>query len=77
MLETIKQSYCTEDYQSWSKGMSTCGRWSALRVNLRTLDNEEFSEIFRGNSGFLGRPDNVATILTLWSLNDIASFFNQ
>ena len=66
----------TEDYQSWSK-MSTCGRWSALRVNLRTLDNEEFSEIFRGNSGFLGRPDNVATILTLWSLNDIASFFNQ
>jgi hypothetical protein len=67
----------TEDYQSWSRGMSTCGRFSALRVNLRTLDNDEFSEMFRGNSGFLGRPDNVATILTLWSLNDIISYFNK
>ena len=71
----------TEDYQSWGKvggrQVSTCGRWSALRANLLALNNEEFSSMFRGNHGFLNRPDMVATMLTLWGLDDIQTFFNN
>jgi hypothetical protein len=64
------------DYQKWGKA-ACCGRWSALRTNFRGLTNPQFEEIFRGNHGFLNRPDYVATILTLWALNDVPQYFGN
>jgi len=67
------------DYQSWNpSGISTCGRYSALRIHLRGLSNPEFHSLFVGNqSKFLSRPDQVVTILTLMALNNINEIFNE
>lgn len=64
-----------KDYQKWSGQVSTCGRWSGLRIKLRDLSNDEFDRIFEGNSGLLRNRDFVATILTLVSLHDIRKVF--
>jgi len=67
------------DYQSWNpSGISTCGRYSALRIHLLGLDNNEFHSLFVGNnSRFLNNPDNVVTILTLTALNNINQIFDE
>jgi hypothetical protein len=64
-----------KDYQQWSGTVSTCGRWSGLRIKLRALNNDEFDRIFEGNSGLLRNRDFVTTILTLVSLHDIRQAF--
>ena len=65
------------DYQSWSK-TSTCGRYSALRIHLLGLDNNEFRSLFVGNnSRFLNNPDNVVCMLTLTALDNINEIFDN
>jgi len=66
-----------QDLQSWSRHTSTCGRWSSLRIQYRMLDNDQFDSLFRGNTGFLNRPDYVATILTLNALDNIQEFYKK
>jgi len=66
------------DYQSWNPGTSTCGRYSALRIHLMGLDNDEFHSLFIGNqSKFLNRADYVVTMLTLTALNNINEIFDS
>jgi hypothetical protein len=67
------------DYQAWNpSGISTCGRYSALRIHLMGLDNNEFQSLFVGNqSKFLSNPDYVVTILTLTALNNINQIFDD
>ena len=64
------------DYQKFGKAQ-TCGRWAALRILFRNLTNPQFESIFRGNHGFLSRPDYVATILTLNGLNNVEEYFQK
>lgn len=66
------------DYQKWGNSVSTCGRYAALRIHLRALDNDQFYSLFINNqSRFLSNPDNVVSILTLTSLDNIIEFFNK
>jgi hypothetical protein len=66
------------DYQSWNPGISTCGRYSALRIHLMGLDNNEFHSLFVGNnSRFLSKPDYVVCMLTLTALNNINQIFDE
>ena len=66
------------DYQAWNPGISTCGRYSALRIHLMGLDNNEFNSLFIGNnSRFLNKPDNVVCMLTLTALNNINEIFDN
>jgi len=66
------------DYQAWNPQTSTCGRYSALRIHLIGLDNNEFHSLFvNNNSRFLNRPDYLVTILTLTALNNINQIFND
>jgi hypothetical protein len=66
------------NYQSWNAGISTCGRYSALRIHLLGLNNDEFHSLFVNNqSKFLSRPDYVVTILTLTALNNINQIFDE
>lgn len=66
------------DYQSWDPKTSTCGRYSALRIHLRDLNNDEFHSLFIGNSSrYLNNPDNVVTMLTLTALNNINEIFDN
>ena len=66
------------NYQSWNPGTSTCGRYSALRIHLIGLNNNEFHSLFIGNqSRFLSNPDNVVCILTLTALNNINEIFDE
>lgn len=66
----------TVDYQKWGNAQ-TCGRWAALRILFRNLTNPQFESLFRGNRGFLNRPDYVATILTLNGLEDVQEYFEN
>jgi hypothetical protein len=66
------------DYQSWNPGTSTCGRYSALRIHLRDLNNDQFHSLFIGNqSKFLNNPDFVVCMLTLTALNNINEIFSN
>jgi len=66
------------DYQSWNPGISTCGRYSALRIHLLGLNNVEFHSLFVGNnSRFLSKPDYVVCMLTLTALNNINQIFDD
>lgn len=66
------------DYQSWNPGISTCGRYSSLRIHLMGLNNDEFHSLFIGNqSKFLNRPDYVVCLLTLTALNNINEIFDN
>ena len=68
----------TYDYQSWTRSTSTCGRYSALRIHLRDLNNDQFHSLFIGNqSKFLNNPDFVVCMLTLTALNNINQIFEQ
>lgn len=64
------------DFQKWGKAQ-TCGRWASLRILFRNLTNPQFESLFRGNQGFLNRPDYVATILTLNGLDNVQEFFEK
>jgi len=68
------------DYQhfdtSTGRQVSTCGRWSGLRIKLRDLTNDEFGALFYGNSGVLRNRDFTITILTLVALKDIRKYYN-
>jgi hypothetical protein len=66
----------TVDYQQWGRAQC-CGRWAALRILFRGLTNPQFESIFRGNKGFLNRPDYVATMLTLNGLDNIQEYFEK
>jgi hypothetical protein len=66
------------DYQSWSPSTSTCGRYSAIRIHLRDLNNDQFHSLFiNNNSKFLNNPDNVVCMLTLTALDDINQIFDE
>ena len=66
------------DYQAWNPGISTCGRYSALRIHLIGLSNPEFHSLFVNNqSRFLSRPDHVVCMLTLTALNNINQIFDD
>lgn len=66
----------TVDMQKWGRAQ-TCGRWASLRIMYRNLDNNQFHQLFVGNTGFISRPDYLATILTLNGLQDIPQYFAQ
>jgi len=58
--------------------ISTCGRWSCLRILLRHLTNQQFERIFTTNkSNYLNDYDNIATLLTLTGLDDFDAFYNK
>ena len=67
------------DYQKWTKGISTCGRWSSIAVKfLRHITLSQFNQLFTTNqSALLNQADIAATLLTLLSLRDIPQFFNK
>jgi len=67
----------TTDFQSWRAGVSTCGRYASLFCKLRNLSLLQIDYLLKRNSGFLANPDNVATILTLMALDDIAKFYSN
>lgn len=75
LLKGIDYESNTIDYQSW-KHTATCGRFSALFCRLRNVELYQINQLFR-NDGFLSLPDNVATILTLFALEDIAKYFQN
>lgn len=66
------------DYQSKKSKISTCGRWSSIACKLRNLSLKQIEEFFKGNNdSFLRQDDNIATLLTMLTLNDITSYFKS
>jgi hypothetical protein len=67
------------DFQKWSKGISTCGRWSSIAVKfLRHITLQQFQILFTTNqSALLNQADIAATLLTLLALRDIPQYFNK
>lgn len=77
LLGGINYEANTTDFQSWRAGVSTCGRYAGLFCKLRNLSLLQIDYVLKRNSGFLSNPDNVATILTLMSLDDIAKYYTS
>jgi hypothetical protein len=75
LLKGIDYESNTIDYQSWKK-TATCGRFAAFFCRLRNLSLQQINYLFK-NQGFLSDPDNMVTILTLFSLKDISEFFTK
>jgi hypothetical protein len=74
LLEPYQVEYNTFDYQG-KKGISTCGRWASLFCKLRNVPLSSINRMFTTNkSEFMNDYDNVATLLTLYSLDDISKF---
>jgi len=74
LLAPYQVEYNTFDYQG-KKGVSTCGRWASLFCRLRNVPLSSINRMLTTNkSEFLNDYDNTATLLTLYSLNDIAPF---
>jgi hypothetical protein len=66
------------DYQSKSSNVSTCGRYASLFCRFKDLSLRQINELFGGNKDvYLQRADNVATLLTLLSLNDITEYLQD
>lgn len=79
LLNKCKKKYLYNpiDYQSKQDiKVSTCGRWSTTAIKCRGLFPNNFDRIFRGNqSKFLSNQDNLITLLTLTSFNDLNDYF--
>jgi hypothetical protein len=66
----------TVDFQSKSGGIADCGRHSSLAcLLLRHLTFKEMHELYFTNNDTWLKGDNVATILTLLSLEDISKYY--
>ena len=49
-----KVSYNKKRLQSVKEEVNTCGRWTALRVRMRDLNNNQFSQLFKGHQHYNG-----------------------
>jgi hypothetical protein len=78
LLEKVDYESNGVDYQSKKHGISTCGRWSSLACRLRNVPLQRIEQMIRGNRGsFFNDSDNVATILTLFALNNIEKYLEE
>ena len=65
------------DYQSKSSSIATCGRWSCLRIMLKSVSDMDFQHIFYNNKDAYLTSDNLVVMLTLVGLNDINDYFEN
>lgn len=74
----MKYEYNHIDYQSKHPGVSTCGRFASFFCltgrHLTFLEIQTF--LNRNNDSFL-TADNIVTLLTMFPLRDIRSFFDR
>jgi len=75
LLYDHKVEYNRFDFQQKGKGVSTCGRWSAIFCRMRQVPLKDLIRLVITNkSEFLSDYDNIATVLTLLSLKDITTY---
>jgi len=68
----------TIDFQSKGGGTADCGRWSGLCAILsQFMSFKQMGELFFNNQSSYLRGDNVATLLTLLSLDDIGKYYKN
>ena len=63
------------DYQSKRSTVATCGRWSCVRILLKSISNMDFQHVFYNNKDAYLTSDNLVVMLTLIGLNDINQYF--
>ena len=63
------------DFQAKSSSVSTCGRWSCIRILLKDLNNDQFRHVFYNNQVPYLTPDNLVVMLTLIGLNNITDYY--
>lgn len=56
--------YNSKPFQSNAKEMSTCGRWCAMRIQLRKLSLKSFQNMFLGQKL---APDQYITLMTIFN----------
>jgi hypothetical protein len=75
LLAPYEVEYNRFDFQQKGKGISTCGRWSSIFCRMRNVPLRDLVRMVSTNkSEFLSDYDNIATVMTLLSLNDISLF---
>jgi hypothetical protein len=65
------------DYQAKSSSVATCGRWSCLRILLKSISDMDFQHLFYTNKDAFLTSDNLVVMLTLVGLNNINEFFEK
>jgi hypothetical protein len=74
----MQVDYNTSDFQNKSSRVSTCGRYATFfclfgpKMNFRQIKS-----FLTGNSSDFLKPDNIVTLLTLWSLDEIPAFYSE
>ena len=75
LLAGHQVEYNRFDFQQKNKSVSTCGRWASIFCRMRQVPLRNVVELITMNkSSFLSDYDNIATLLTLLSLNDITEY---
>lgn len=70
--------YNKTDFQNKSSRISTCGRYATFFCLFGPRMNfQKIKTFLTSNSSDFLKPDNIVTLLTLWSLDEIPSYFQQ
>ena len=73
-----KFEYSKYDYQSKSPGIAVCGRYASFMVKCgRHMTFREIERFLTQNQSAFLTPDSIITLLTLFTLHEIRSFFDN